>query len=303
MQTITVRDNPGPTFTAPADLTIYTAANCSYDASVGVPADVTDEADNCSTGLQATFSDATVNGACAGEKIITRTWHLVDLCNNAAADQVQTITVRDNTGPTFTAPADLTIYTAANCSYDASVGVTGDVTDEADNCSTGLQATFSDATVNGTCAGEKIITRTWHLVDLCNNAAADQVQTITVRDNTGPTFTAPADLTIYTAANCSYDASVGVTGDVTDEADNCSTGLQATFSDATVNGACAGGEDHHADLASGGSVQQRGGGPGADDHGQGQHRPDLHGPGGPDNLYSRELQLRRERGCDRGCDR
>jgi len=102
--------------------------------------------------------------------------------------------------------------------------VTGDVTDEADNCSTGLNATYTDVVAAGPCEGTHIITRTWHLVDHCGNAAADQVQIITVSDNIAPTFTRPADITIYTTATCTYDASVAVTGDVTDEADKLFNG-------------------------------------------------------------------------------
>ncbi|UPT70911.1 MAG: gliding motility-associated C-terminal domain-containing protein [Flavobacterium sp. JAD_PAG50586_2] len=239
-QTITVTDNIAPTFTAPADITINTAADCTYDASVTITGDVTNEADNCSTGLQATFTDSVADGTCTGSKIITRTWSLVDACGNTAATQTQTITVTDNIAPTFTAPADITINTAADCTYDASVTITGDVTNEADNCSTGLQATFTDSVADGTCPGSKIITRTWSLVDACGNTAATQTQTITVTDNIAPTFTAPADITINTAADCTYDASVTITGDVTNEADNCSTGLQATFTDSVADGTCAG---------------------------------------------------------------
>ena len=66
-------------------------------------------------------------------------------------------------------------------------------------------------------------------MDNCNNAAATQTQTITVVDNEVPTFTRPADIEIFTDATCSYDASVAITGDVTDEADNCSTGIEATL--------------------------------------------------------------------------
>ena len=239
-QTITVSDNTAPTFTRPADKTIYTSATCTYDATIAATGDVTSEADNCSTGLNATFVDVNVAGACQGSRIITRTWSLADNCGNAAANQIQTITVSDNTAPTFTRPADKTIYTSATCTYDASVTATGDVTNEADNCSTGLNATFTDVTINGPCQGSKIITRTWSLVDNCGNAAANQTQTITVSDNTAPTFTRPADKTIYTSATCTYDATVAATGDVTNEADNCSTGLNATFVDVNVAGACQG---------------------------------------------------------------
>jgi hypothetical protein len=241
VQTITVEDHTAPTFTAPAAATVYTNGTCGYDISPSATGDVTDESDNCSTGIQATYTDATpVAGSCQGARFVIRTWHLVDGCGNAAGDQTQTINILDNTAPTFTRPADKTIYTSANCSYDASVVNTGDVTDEADNCSTGLNATYTDVINAGGCEGQKIISRTWHLVDNCNNAAADQVQTITVSDNTAPTFMRPADFCIYTDANCNYNAAPSITGDVTDEADNCSTGLNATYSDAVANGTCAG---------------------------------------------------------------
>jgi hypothetical protein len=196
-QTITVQDTTAPTFTVPADIEIFTDADCNYDASVAVTGDVTDEADNCSTGLDATFSDAVADGACEGTYVITRTWTLTDECGNETSHD-QTITVSDNIKPTFTAPADIEIFADADCNYDASVAVTGDVTDEADNCSTGLDATFSDSVADGPCEGTHIITRTWSLVDNCGNAADDQIQTITVSDNIAPEFVEalPADATV-----------------------------------------------------------------------------------------------------------
>src|SRR6185369_10858572 len=154
---------------------IFTSATCTYNADPSVTGDVTNEADNCSTGLNATYTDVTVDGPCQGSHVITRTWHLVDNCGNAAQDQVQTITVSDNTAPTFTAPANTEIFTSATCTYNADPSVTGDVTNEADNCSTGLNATYTDVTVDGPCQGSHVITRTWHLVDNCGNAAQDQV--------------------------------------------------------------------------------------------------------------------------------
>jgi hypothetical protein len=238
VQTITVSDNTAPAFTRPADITIYTDASCNYNTTPAVTGDVTNESDNCSTGLNATYTDVVANGPCEGSKTITRTWHLADNCNNAAADQVQTITVNDNTAPTFTKPADMTINTDANCNYNADPSITGDVTNEADNCSTGLQATYTDVVANGICEGSKIVTRTWHLIDNCGNAAADQIQIITVTDNSPPGFTRPADITIYRDANCNYDASLIYTGDVSNVQDNCSTGITATFTDNITAGVC-----------------------------------------------------------------
>ncbi|SDS28819.1 gliding motility-associated C-terminal domain-containing protein [Formosa sp. Hel1_31_208] len=228
VQTITVEDTTPPTFTVPADITI----ECDQDPSdLTLTGDVTDEADNCSTGLEATFVDTVADGACANESVITRTWSLTDDCDNTTT-LVQTITVEDTTPPTFTVPADITI----ECDQDPSdLTLTGDVTDEADNCSTGLEATFVDTVADGACANESVITRTWSLTDDCDNTTT-LVQTITVEDTTPPTFTVPADITI----ECDQDPSdLTLTGDVTDEADNCSTGLEATFVDTVADGACA----------------------------------------------------------------
>ena len=133
--------------------------------------------------------------------ILTQTWSFTDECGRTIT-QSQTITIYDNTAPTFTAPADITIYTDENCQYDASVSVTGDVTDENDNCSTGLEASFTDVVSEGECSGSYIITRTWTLTDECGNAAIAQNQIITVLDNISPVWTSmPTDLTVECDGN------------------------------------------------------------------------------------------------------
>ncbi len=247
-QTITVQDIIPPTFTIPADVTLYSDINCNYNAPISLTGDVTDENDNCDPSVDATFVDNVNTGSCAGEIIISRIW---SLSNNAAPNQIQTIatmrhqtkfkrTILDNIPPTFSAPSDVTINADANCNYNDSPSNTGSPFNINDNCDNNLAPTFSDATAPGSCEGEVIITRTWSLVDDCGNAAPNQTQTITVQDNTPPTFSAPADITIFADANCNYDASVSATGDVTDENDNCTSTLNATFSDATAPGTCEG---------------------------------------------------------------
>ncbi|MCD8432369.1 gliding motility-associated C-terminal domain-containing protein, partial [Tenacibaculum finnmarkense genomovar ulcerans] len=235
---ITVKDNIKPTFTVPNDITISTDKNCSYDVSVAKTGGVSDESDNCSTGLKATFTDVEKSGTCEGTKIITRTWILTDDCGNSTQKD-QIITVEDNIKPTFTAPKDITISTDANCDFNVSVAKTGGVSDESDNCSTGLKATFTDVEKIGTCEGTKTITRTWILTDSCGNST-QKVQKITVKDNIKPTFTVPNDAIIYADSTCNFDSSVGKTGDVSDESDNCDTTLSATFTDATIAGTCEG---------------------------------------------------------------
>ncbi|MFC0604783.1 gliding motility-associated C-terminal domain-containing protein, partial [Winogradskyella pulchriflava] len=220
VQTINVVDTTAPTFTAPADLTI----ECDVDPTdLSITGDVTDEADNCSNGLEATYADVVAAGSCANESTITRTWSLTDECNNTTT-LVQTINVVDTTAPTFTAPADLTI----ECDVDATdLTITGDVTDEADNCSNGLEATYTDTVTAGSCANESTITRTWSLTDECNNTTT-LVQTITVVDTTAPTFTGdlPTDVTLecdavptaetITATDNCGDATVTIAETITD---------------------------------------------------------------------------------------
>ncbi|WP_304143016.1 gliding motility-associated C-terminal domain-containing protein [Mesoflavibacter zeaxanthinifaciens] len=234
-QTITVVDTTAPTFTAPDDIEIFVDASCNYDASVTQTGDVTDEADNCSTSLDATFTDVVTAGTCEGSFIITRTWSLTDDCGNTAADQIQTITVTDNTAPTFTAPADIEIFTDASCNYDASVTQTGDVTDETDNCSASLDATFTDVVTAGTCEGLFIITRTWSLTDDCGNTAADQIQTITVTDNISPDISSCDVKDTILECNGNDNETIATTWNTTNineltscATDNCSSNLTVT---------------------------------------------------------------------------
>lgn len=179
-----VGDNTKPTFTVPANVVLSKDASCNYNAAPTVTGDVSDEADNCSSGFNATYADATGVGSCPDETIITRTWTLTDGCGNSTV-KVQTITIKDVTPPTFTAPANTIIYKDANCNYNANPSITGDVTDEADNCDNTLNATYADAVTPGSCIGEEIITRTWTLTDDCGNSIS-KVQTITAKDNTPP---------------------------------------------------------------------------------------------------------------------
>ncbi len=162
-------DTEAPTFTVPGSITIYKDASCNYDASTGITGDVTDEADNCDTSLDATYGDVVTNGSCEGEEIITRTWSLTDDCGNIT-QKVQIITISDTINPTFTVPVTDTICRDLLCNYNIDPSITGDVTDEADNCSTGLNATYSDNFDNLTsCDIAGYILRTWSLLDKCGN--------------------------------------------------------------------------------------------------------------------------------------
>jgi hypothetical protein len=135
------------------------------------------------------------SGCPSSPLIITRTWTFVDRCGSFAVSQI--IRVNDSIPPTFTRPPDITLYTNAACNYSANTFYTGDVTNEADNCSTGLQATYTDVVADGPCQGSKVITRTWSLSDSCSNTTT-KVQNITVSDTISPAFTSlPAPIRYF----------------------------------------------------------------------------------------------------------
>jgi hypothetical protein len=198
------------------------------DAAVAAPT----VADNCTTGLTATFTDGAESGTSCARTII-RTWSAVDACGNTGTVQ-QTITyTRDVTAPTFTLGTIGSIpCNPTQAQIDAAVAAPT----VADNCTTGLTATFTDGAESGTSCARTII-RTWSAVDACGNTGTVQ-QTITyTRDVTAPTFTLGAIGSIpCNPTQAQIDAAVAAPT----VADNCTTGLTATFTDGAESGtSCA----------------------------------------------------------------
>ena len=208
-QTITVDDNIAPTITCPADVTV----ECIEDvpaADITLPMVM----DNCMAGLTVTHEGDMSDGNTCPE-IITRTYRVTDGCGNTA-ECTQTITVDDNTAPTITCPADVTV----ECIEDVPAA---DLTLPMvmDNCMAGLTVTHEgDMSDGNTCP--EIITRTYRVTDGCGNTA-ECTQTITVDDITAPTITCPADVTV----ECIEDVPAA---DITLPMvmDNCMAGLTVT---------------------------------------------------------------------------
>lgn len=185
----TVTDNVAPSANPIPPLNL-TCVSQVPDPNVSV---VTGLSDNCDNSLTVALVSNTSNGGsgCPNSPLmIVRTYSVTDdYCNTTYV--TQTINVIDNVAPTFTAPANITINAGSHCTYDASVGITGDVTNEADNCSSGLNATFTDNTAPGVNYQEAyIITRTWKLTDNCGNMTTHN-QIITVKDITPPILVCP----------------------------------------------------------------------------------------------------------------
>ncbi|MBK7342087.1 MAG: hypothetical protein IPJ06_02570 [Saprospiraceae bacterium] len=233
-QTITVEDTTAPTLLAgcPTDEII----ECSDP--VPAAAVVTAE-DNCDPAPIVSMAEVTDLSGCGGYTgTITRTWTAEDACGNSAEICTQVITIEDSTMPTFSTPSDITIQKDVNCAYDADPSLTGDVMDEMDNCSVGLDATYMDDVTIGACEGQEVITRTWSLEDNCGNVTTD-IQVITAVDEILPEFPLLDDVTIYTfddGASCPSPADIGLVVDNMNPISSGNAPFQFTIHGVTVDG-------------------------------------------------------------------
>ena len=120
------------------------------------------------------------------------------------------ITVEDNTAPTWTTAAnnlDRTVECSDAAALAAAQALVPAATDLCDGTLTPVKTAGAFAV--GGCPQEGTYTNTWTVTDDCGNVSAVYTQVITVEDNTVPTFTAPADITIFKDAICNYNASAG----------------------------------------------------------------------------------------------
>ena len=215
-QKVSSSDNEAPKLSAaPSD------ANVECDA---VPAAATLTAtDNCDTNVNVVFAEVKTAGACVDAYSLKRTWTATDACGNKTT-ATQTITVKDSKAPVIVGvPADAT----ANCGVVSPVptGITA-----TDNCDKDVTITFAETTANGTCAGSKVITRTWTATDNCGNKTT-ATQKVSSSDNEAPKLSAaPSD------ANVECDA-VPTAATLT-ATDNCDTNVNVVFAEVKTAGAC-----------------------------------------------------------------
>ena len=196
--------------------------------------------DNCDADIEVTVNNQVINGACANQMQLVRTWTAIDDCGNVAQDS-QLVTIGDFIAPVLNnVPSDITVE-CDNIPGAPNVTAT-------DNCSTDLTVNFNE-TIGTGCP--YTITRTWDVTDDCGNTAT-ATQTITVEDSTDPVLVdVPGNTTVECGAvpnaplvtatdNCSvglvvnYNETIGTgcpytitrTWDVTDECGNTTTSTQ-----------------------------------------------------------------------------
>jgi uncharacterized repeat protein (TIGR01451 family) len=208
--TFTVNDTTPPTFSfVPPSVTAYTGAGASACETVVSNATLgtATAADSCGTAT--VTRSPSVNTFSAGTTTVT--WTATDGAGNMAT-ATQSVTVVDNTAPTVSAPADLTLQCASEIPAASSSQATA-----SDNCATPT-VTVSDSSNGGagTTASPLVITRTFTATDAAGNSASD-AQIITVKDTTPPVLNAPNIVVSNDAGSCS--AAVSFTG--LSATDNC----------------------------------------------------------------------------------
>ncbi|MCL6268049.1 Calx-beta domain-containing protein, partial [Flagellimonas myxillae] len=211
-----------------ADNALDTTVSCDDSDALDAAQNLEPATEFCNFTLNKVSGSFVANPSCPEEGTYTNTWTFTDACGRTSETFTQTITVEDNTAPTFveTLPVDTTV----SCD---SVPV-ADVLTATDNCDATVSVTFDEQITDGdSCPSDYIITRTWSIEDCAGNTA-EHVQTITVEDNTAPTFveTLPSDtVAAYNAipsaetltANDNCDTNAGVSFSETYIGDNTST--------------------------------------------------------------------------------
>ncbi|PIF34283.1 putative delta-60 repeat protein/predicted secreted protein (Por secretion system target) [Flavobacterium sp. 9] len=182
---ITDPDIEKPTIIAPEAVTVNLNTGCTAtQISLGTPV----TRDNCI--ITSVTNDAPTEFPLGDTKV---TWTVKDANNNTSI-AVQTVTVKDVTLPTITAPAPVTVEVGEYCS--AKDVVLGTPT-TADNCSV---ASVKNNAPKSFPLGKTTVT--WTVTDGSNNSAK-ATQIVTVKDTTPPTITAPADVVAEMETNCS----------------------------------------------------------------------------------------------------
>ena len=196
--------------------------------------------DNCDADVTIAYNVVSTRGSNVAAAsyynyTITRTWSATDASGNTSLVTTQVITVQDVTNPVFTfVPANITIFTNANCNYSTATSITGLAT-ATDNCFVPT-VTFTDVVVEGENAGELVITRTWRAQDVTGNFVT-ATQVITVTDNTAPTFTVPANGSVCRNLDGTYAdlVTTALMGIPTNVQDNCTTDPTVTYIDNLTN--------------------------------------------------------------------
>ncbi|WP_396189420.1 gliding motility-associated C-terminal domain-containing protein, partial [Flavobacterium sp.] len=184
VQTITVQDTTAPVVTSAVG-SLDVTLECSDAAAISAAlASVPVATDNCASSLEIhLISDTTtISTLCANTYIRTRVWNFTDGCSNLSNDFTQIITIQDDTKPNFIGQLPQNLTLECNQIVPSAAVLTA-----SDNCNGIVTIDFEEETIPGSCPSNSTILRTWIATDVCGNFETHS-QTITIEDNTPPTF-------------------------------------------------------------------------------------------------------------------
>jgi hypothetical protein len=229
VQHVTVHETTPPAFTfVPADVTVSTGAGATScgsfvgDATLGTATVF----DGCNENTVIRSGVPAGNNFPVGVTIITYTAKA-----DTSVTATQRVTVVDDTLPVVTAPGPVTLYTGPGAT---SCGVTvGDLNavlgtgSASDNC-----LGVGPVTRNGLPAGNTFplgnTTVTYSATDAHGNTGS-ATQVVTVVDNTPPTISCPANITVYLPLN-STATSMAVSYPAATATDNCAGSITFGYS-------------------------------------------------------------------------
>ena len=175
---VTVVDNQAPSITCPAAINV----SCAGAVPAANTALVT-ATDNCPGVTVAFVNDVVSAQTCANRYTVTRTYRATDAAG-LTATCTQTITVNDQTPPTITCPANISLTSATgSCTAIATFVPTA-----TDNCVGAVTITSSPA--SGTAFTVGVTTVNVTATDVCGNVATCSF-TVTVADGQLPVISTP----------------------------------------------------------------------------------------------------------------
>ncbi|MFD2602764.1 gliding motility-associated C-terminal domain-containing protein, partial [Flavobacterium suzhouense] len=221
-QVITIEDTQVPIWSTESVALNITLECSDTEGLLNAQAQAPVATDNCGGVITYTkTSGSFVAGACTNAGTYTNTWIANDGCGNSSVEFTQIITLEDTTSPTFIGnlPTDITV----SCDE---VPVPATLV-TSDNCnSENVSVTYNESIISTECKSDYSLIREWIASDCAGNTTS-YTQTITVRDTTPPTGTAPEDLYLQDVSDIP-DASPSA---VTNVMDNCSDTVDISVTD------------------------------------------------------------------------
>ena len=204
-QTITVNDDTAPSITAPADATVE-CDGLGNEADLAAFLAGATATDNCSA-VTIEHDFTALSDDCGATGSATVTFTATDACGNSSSASA-TFTIEDTTAPSLSieGPANQDLTQNGTCDVDTSVDALGTVTYEAgDDCGgASVEITHADGDALFTCTGDDALlegsytfirTFTVTATDDCGLTTTQTYdQTITVTDDTAPSFTNTGDV-------------------------------------------------------------------------------------------------------------